>query len=55
MPLTLPQCPPSLKTIAHYLKTATEHEQRDPVISYWCRLAALQTGMTLDKSSKVRK
>ena len=25
---------------------------RDPVVSYWARLTALQTGMTLDKSSK---
>lgn len=53
MALNLAPCPPSLKPIQHYLKTATEHETRDPVIAYWCRLTALQTGLGLDKSSKV--
>ena len=53
MALNLASCPPSLKPIQHYLKTASEHETRDPVIAYWCRLTALQTGMGLDKSSKV--
>jgi len=51
MSLTLPPCPTSIKTIQHFLKTAAEHEKRDPVITYWCRLAALQNGMALDKSS----
>eukprot|EP00092_Neocalanus_flemingeri_P026243 GFUD01028444.1.p1 GENE.GFUD01028444.1~~GFUD01028444.1.p1 ORF type:complete len:271 (+),score=104.21 GFUD01028444.1:43-855(+) len=51
MALSLPPCPPSLKTIQHFLKLATEHDTRDPVISYWSRLTALQTGLTLDKSS----
>ncbi len=50
--LPLPPLPPSLKPIAHLLKTASEHESRDPVVTYWCRLAALQTAMKLDKSSK---
>jgi len=50
--LNLPPCPPSLKTIQHFLKIANEHDTRDPVISYWSRLTALQTGLTLDKSSK---
>merc|ERR1712096_213477 len=52
MTLSLPPCPPSLKPIQHFLKLATEHDTRDPVISYWSRLTALQTGLTLDKSSK---
>jgi len=52
MALALPNCPPSLKTIQHFLKLASEHDTRDPVISYWSRLTALQTGLTLDKSSK---
>eukprot|EP00092_Neocalanus_flemingeri_P107821 GFUD01138391.1.p1 GENE.GFUD01138391.1~~GFUD01138391.1.p1 ORF type:complete len:269 (-),score=104.61 GFUD01138391.1:89-895(-) len=51
MALSLPPCPASLKTIQHFLKLATEHDTRDPVISYWSRLTALQTGLTLDKSS----
>jgi hypothetical protein len=53
--LVLPPCPPSLKPIQHLLKTGTEHEGRDPVVAYWCRLAALQTGLALDKSSKVKQ
>ena len=53
MPLSLAPVPPSLKSIQHYLKTATEHEARDPVVVYWCRIAALQSGLALDKSSKV--
>lgn len=52
MALALPNCPPSLKPIQHFLKLASEHDSRDPVISYWSRLTALQTGLTLDKSSK---
>jgi len=52
MGLQLPSCPVSLKAINHFLKLATEHDSRDPVVSYWCRLTALQTGLTLDKSSK---
>ncbi len=45
------QLPPSLRPIAHYLKTASEYETRDPVITYWCRLAALQAALKLDKKS----
>ena len=51
-PLTLPAVPATLKSIGHYLKTANEHETRDPVITYWCRLSALQNGLKLDKKSK---
>ncbi|XP_013134303.1 PREDICTED: vacuolar protein sorting-associated protein VTA1 homolog [Papilio polytes] len=47
MPVTIPDCPPSLKSIQHYLKTASEHDARDPVVAYWCRLHALQVGMKL--------
>ena len=50
--LTLPPIPASLKPISHHLKAATEHQTRDPVVAYWCRLCALQTAMKLDKSSK---
>ena len=51
-PLSLPAVPPTLKPIGHYLKTANEHETRDPVITYWCRLSALQNGLNMDKKSK---
>ncbi|XP_059048415.1 vacuolar protein sorting-associated protein VTA1 homolog [Achroia grisella] len=43
----IPECPPSLKSIQHYLKTAAEHDTRDPVVAYWCRLHALQVGLKL--------
>ena len=51
-PISLAPMPASLKPIAHFLKTATEHETRDPIVTYWCRLSALQTGLSLDKKSK---
>ena len=52
MSLSLPTCPASLKSIQHYLKIASEHETRDPVITYWARITALQNGLSIDKSSK---
>lgn len=42
-----PECPVSLKGIAHYLKTAVEHDARDLVVAYYCRLYALQLGLKL--------
>ena len=53
--LNIPALPPTLKPIAHILKTASEHEQRDPVVSYWARLAALQNALKLDKKSEGAK
>uniref|UniRef100_A0AAZ3R8Z2 Vacuolar protein sorting-associated protein VTA1 homolog n=1 Tax=Oncorhynchus tshawytscha TaxID=74940 RepID=A0AAZ3R8Z2_ONCTS len=48
--------PPQLKAIQHYLRTAQEHEKRDPVVAYYCRLYAMQTGMKLDsKTPECRK
>lgn len=47
MSVSLPECPPSLKAIAHYLKIATEHDARDLVVAYYCRLYALQMGLKL--------
>ncbi|CAG9785215.1 unnamed protein product [Diatraea saccharalis] len=47
MSSNIPECPPSLKSIQHYLKTATEHDARDPVVAYWCRLHALQVGLKI--------
>ena len=35
---SLPTLPGVLKPIQHYLKTATEHDQRDPVVAYYCML-----------------
>ncbi|XP_076077836.1 vacuolar protein sorting-associated protein VTA1 homolog isoform X1 [Mytilus galloprovincialis] len=48
----LPPLPASLKPIQHYLKTANEHDKRDPVVSYYCQLYAMQNGMEIDKKSK---
>ena len=28
--------PPQFKPIQHYLKTAAEHDKRDPVVAYYC-------------------
>lgn len=53
--VTVPPCPASLKAIQHYLKTAAEHDNRDVVVSYWCRLYALQLGLKIDKSSAEAK
>ncbi|XP_056150823.1 vacuolar protein sorting-associated protein VTA1 homolog isoform X2 [Lampris incognitus] len=48
--------PPQLKTIQHHLRTAQEHDKRDPVVAYYCRLYAMQTGMKLDsKTPECRK
>ncbi|PSN54559.1 Vacuolar protein sorting-associated protein VTA1 [Blattella germanica] len=55
MSAQLPPCPASLKSIQHYLKTASEHDNRDPVVSYWCRLYALQTGLKVDRKSDEAK
>ncbi|XP_060770217.1 vacuolar protein sorting-associated protein VTA1 homolog isoform X2 [Neoarius graeffei] len=48
--------PPQLKAIQHHYKTALEHDKRDPVVAYYCRLYAMQTGMKLDsKTPECRK
>lgn len=50
-----PPCPPSLQSVQHYLKIACEHDERDAVISYWCRYYALNCAMKIDKSSNEAK
>ncbi|XP_013787866.1 vacuolar protein sorting-associated protein VTA1 homolog [Limulus polyphemus] len=52
MSVVLPPVPSALKSIQPLLKIASEHDKRNPVISYWCRLHALQTGLKIDKKSK---
>lgn len=49
---SFPPLPSVLKPIQNVLKTAAEHDQRDPVIAYWCRLYALQSGMKIDRKAK---
>ena len=33
----LANVPPNFKSLQHYIKTATEHDKRDPVVSYYCK------------------
>ncbi|XP_038672525.1 vacuolar protein sorting-associated protein VTA1 homolog isoform X2 [Scyliorhinus canicula] len=48
--------PPQFKPIQHHLRTAQEHEKRDPVVAYFCRLYAMQSGMKIDsKTPECRK
>lgn len=47
MSAEFPQCPASLKAVQHFMKLAQEHDQRDPVVSYWARLYSLQQGLKL--------
>ncbi|XP_072369895.1 vacuolar protein sorting-associated protein VTA1 homolog isoform X2 [Scyliorhinus torazame] len=52
----LPPAPPQFKPIQHHLRTAQEHEKRDPVVAYFCRLYAMQSGMKIDsKTPECRK
>jgi vacuolar protein sorting-associated protein VTA1 len=43
--------PPNFKSLQHYIKTAAEHDKRDPAIAYYCRLYAMQKGMEIDRKS----
>ncbi|KAM9701212.1 LOW QUALITY PROTEIN: vacuolar protein sorting-associated protein VTA1 homolog [Menidia menidia] len=48
--------PAQFRPIQHHLRTAQEHEKRDPVVAYYCRLYSMQTGMKLDsKTPECRK
>ena len=35
--LDLPDAPTPLKSIQPFLKIANDHEQRDIVVTYWCK------------------
>lgn len=35
----LSECPESLKKVQLHMKIATEHDSKDPVISYWCKFS----------------
>uniref|UniRef100_A0A182J8G9 Vta1/callose synthase N-terminal domain-containing protein n=1 Tax=Anopheles atroparvus TaxID=41427 RepID=A0A182J8G9_ANOAO len=47
MAANFPPVPPVMKPIQHYLKTAQEHDNRDPIVAYWCRLYGLQLGLKI--------
>ncbi|CAD5125045.1 DgyrCDS13289 [Dimorphilus gyrociliatus] len=51
MAAKLPPVPPTLRSVQHYLKTATEHDGRDAAVSYYCRLYAVQKSLQIDKKS----
>ncbi|ETN63386.1 hypothetical protein AND_004920 [Anopheles darlingi] len=51
MATNFPAVSPVMKPIQHYLKTAQEHDGRDPIVAYWCRLYALQTGLKIPQQS----
>jgi vacuolar protein sorting-associated protein VTA1 len=53
MAVQLPPCPTSLKAIQHYLKTASEHDQRDPVVSYWCKYYFIKIVLMRVLSTKI--
>lgn len=44
--------PPNLKPCQNFLRLAADHDKVDPVISYWCRLHALQLGLKIDSKDK---
>ncbi|KAF7254439.1 hypothetical protein EYD10_00509 [Varanus komodoensis] len=51
-----PPLPAQFKPIQHFLRTAQELEKREPVVAYYCRLYAMQTGMKIDsKNPECRK
>ena len=37
MAASMPALPPNLKGLQHYIKTASEHDKRDPVVAYYCK------------------
>lgn len=37
----LPPLPPQFKSIQHHLRTAQEHDKRDPVVAYYCEFSRL--------------
>lgn len=53
--ITLPDPPIQLKPIHCYMKVASDIERVDPVVAYWVRLFATETGFKIDKDSKESK
>jgi hypothetical protein len=48
----LSNVPPLLKPCQSFMRLAADHDKIDPVISYWCRLYALQLGLKIDSKDK---
>lgn len=53
--MAFPPCPNDLKAIAHYLKVAEEHDARNIVVSYWCRVHALDIALKLTRTPEVNQ
>lgn len=41
--------PPQFKSLQHHLRTAQEHEKRDPVVAYYC-----ESPLSLSRSLRFR-
>ena len=37
MAASIPAVPASFKPLQHHIKTAAEHDARDPVVAYYCK------------------
>jgi len=37
MAASVPPVPASFKQLQHYIKTAAEHDSREPVVAYYCK------------------
>ncbi|CAK5103230.1 unnamed protein product [Meloidogyne enterolobii] len=56
-PPTIPlgSIPQSIRSVAHYVKIANEHADRDIVVYYWCLFKAVEDAMATDSSSPEAK
>jgi len=41
MAASVPPVPATFKQLQHYIKTAAEHDSRDPVVAYYCKYLLL--------------
>uniref|UniRef100_A0A915NH80 Uncharacterized protein n=2 Tax=Meloidogyne TaxID=189290 RepID=A0A915NH80_9BILA len=56
-PPTIPlgSIPQSIRSVAHYVKIANEHADRDIVVYYWCLFKAVEDAMATDSASPEAK
>ena len=43
--------PPTLKSLQHYMKIASEHDKRNPVVAYYSRMYVPQQGIKIDSKT----
>lgn len=53
--LPLGSIPQSIRSVAHYVKIANEHADRDIVVYYWCLFKAVEDAMATDSTSPEAK